>query len=303
MSFINSGRIISAMCGTYNENFMPEEDEAMSMRTVSWSDPRDVENQGDDLIHPMQLADIQHMLSTLFTGEKENLFTLAGDANLFWNALLYFEDSGTLGLSSWDNMIRIAMENPDMALIGFEEVPDMYDQFGQAPGTPNSAAWPSSLSSSQDNEERPPCKFFQSGDCRYGDTCWYSHGAAKSAAPSPHSTPTRPSGHRSNNSTPARSSPSGPICKFFQSPAGCRNGSGCRFSHAQDASRTSRPSSPFKPEPEDSDDDIDFTSVGGKDYINPCTNCGKVPSVSGVGLCSMCNYGTADWGSEASADE
>jgi hypothetical protein len=207
---------------------------------------------------------------------------------------------GTIGLPHWDNMISAAMEDPDIALIGYEDVPGHpLNGSGGIPAWGGSSSGSSSLSSSQevgDGGDRPMCKFYQRGNCMYGASCWYSHGTATAAKPQQKQQQSRQASSSSSSSSGAA------LCKFFTSAQGCRNGANCRFSHGDgnnsnsSNNKLSRSGADLTPgTAEDDDDEIDFTSVGGKDYVHPCSQCGKIPSVSGAGLCSMCCFGREDW--------
>jgi hypothetical protein len=70
----------------------------------------------------LDIDTIRKTLDAHYADDRESLFVLAGDPTTFWNVHLYFEEMGTIGLVHWDNMISAAMEDPDVALVGYEDV-------------------------------------------------------------------------------------------------------------------------------------------------------------------------------------
>ncbi|KNA11553.1 hypothetical protein SOVF_134020 [Spinacia oleracea] len=75
------------------------------------------------------------------------------------------------------------------------------------------------------NEESPMCRFFVQGFCRRGSDCMYTHSLQAKR----------------------------PVCKFFASLQGCRNGDKCVFSHEHGAQVVSSESSLCIPEDEAAD--------------------------------------------------
>lgn len=73
----------------------------------------------------------------------------------------------------------------------------------------------------ESQDQNQPCRFFAAGNCRYGQSCRYSHNDTGAMPSVPlHADPSPP--------------PSSIACKFF-SQGNCKFGNKCRFHHSQQA--------------------------------------------------------------------
>ena len=81
------------------------------------------------------------------------------------------------------------------------------------------------------------CRFFQDGNCRYGDKCKNSHiqageslspSPSTSAPPSPRNRPSKPP-----NLPEASSPPPSGVCSFYWKTGGCKREFECRYKHTR----------------------------------------------------------------------
>jgi len=242
---------------------------------ISWTDPRDQTGGVDEVV---QLDDKQIVenLVALTKSRRHSLSDLSQDATTFWNAVLQFLKSDTVNETAWDCLLRSALEDPLGYLNGL--------------GIRLPASIASAYSANVDHyiDGIPPsnyrsdqvCIYFMRNQCQRGDSCHFLH-------------PT------SDESLPQTQYTSRIVCRYYQTPGGCKFGDNCRYAHLppQEVSYYPAPDEvPDKVEV-DSDDDDPFLdeTFGSKDYYIPCAQCGRIPTVSGTGLCGPCCFGTEDW--------